>query len=71
MPEAVSEDVAPRRSTQHLGVAMDAVTVGQQGVSFGFQIAKSATQMGAAPRRPPELLKKPLEPFVIYLTYFG
>eukprot|EP00913_Durusdinium_trenchii_P016567 g15572.t1 len=29
-----------------LGVALDAVTVGQQGVSWGFGIAKTATQMG-------------------------
>ena len=30
------------------GVAMDAVTVGQQGVTWGFGIAKTATQMGVS-----------------------
>lgn len=42
------EDVqaAPARSASGLGVALDAVTVGQQGVSWGFGIAKTATQMG-------------------------
>jgi len=37
---------APQRSASGLGVAMDAVTVGQQGVTWGFGIAKTATQMG-------------------------
>lgn len=49
MPEAMEEaveDASPRRSTSGLGVALDAVTAGQQGVSWGFQIAKSATQLG-------------------------
>lgn len=33
-------------TTSGLGVALDAVTVGQQGVSWGFGIAKTATSMG-------------------------
>ncbi|CAJ1422837.1 unnamed protein product [Effrenium voratum] len=36
----------PAPNVSHGGVALDAVTLGQQGVTWGFGIAKAATQLG-------------------------